>query len=175
MACGSDPLDANAGPSAGSANNTTTVPPTNAASAVTVATAGTAYAPAGSVVYTRATTTTMLASASTTAATPPTGDTVAVTEDDNGKTFTLRKGQHLVVTLDDGSSIWSEPDTDNSAVLIRTAVSANPSATHVTASFDANSPGQARVSASKDLPCRNAQPPCMAPTQLWQITVNVIG
>jgi hypothetical protein len=53
-------------------------------------------------------------------------------------------------------------------------VSANPSATHVTAAFDAKAPGQAHVSASKDLPCRNAQPPCMVPTYLWQITVNVV-
>ena len=175
VACGSDPSDVNAGPSPGSANDTTTVPPTTATSAGTLATAGTAYAPAGSVVYPKATTATTNASASATAVTPPTGDTVSATEEDIGRTFTLRKGQHLVVTLDDGSSIWSEPSSDNSAVLNRTAMSANPSATHVTASFDATSPGQAHVSASKDLPCRNAQPPCMAPTQLWQITVNVIA
>jgi hypothetical protein len=148
---------------------TNVIPPTT--SAAVSASAGTAYAPPASVVYPKATTST--ASHPTTTATAPAGDTVMVTEEDNGKTFTLRPGQHLVVTLDDSSSIWSDPETDNAAVLSRTAVSANPSATHVTASFDAKSAGQAHVSASKDLPCRNAQPPCMAPTQLWQITVTV--
>jgi hypothetical protein len=104
---------------------------------------------------------------------PATGDTVNVTQDDDGKTFTLRPGQHLVVTLDDSAWQWSDPDTDNAKVLARTAVSANPSATHVTASFDAKSAGQAHVSASKDAPCRKAQPPCMTPTYLWQVTINV--
>ena len=139
------------------------------------ATAGTAYAPPASVVNPKPGTS--APQNPTTTATAPAGDTLSVTDEDNGKTFTLRKGQHLVVTLDDGSSIWSDPDSDNGVVLTRTAVSANPSATHVTASFDAKAAGQAHVSASKDLPCRNAQPPCMAmaPTQLWQITVNVIG
>lgn len=148
---------------------TTGIPPTT--TRAVNATAGTAYAPPASVVYPNPTTST--APRPTTTASAPAGDTLTVTADDNGKTFTLRNGQHLVVTLDDGSSIWSDPDTDNSAVLPRTAVSANPSATRVTASFDAKSAGQARVTASKDLPCRNAQPPCMAPTQLWQITVTV--
>ena len=119
-------------------------------------------------------TSTTLPHTSTTTTPPSTGDTVSVTQADDGKTFTLRRGQHLVVTLDDPSWQWSEPDTDKPSVLARTAVSANPSSTHVTASFDAEGAGQAHVSASKDAPCRNAQPPCMVPTYLWQITVNVV-
>ena len=168
---GTTPSADEAIPSTDQTTTTNVIPPTTIGPVG--ATAGTAYAPPASVVYPRPTTS--AAPYPTTTATAPAGDTVTVTDEDNGKTFTLRKGQHLVVTLDDGSSIWSDPDTDNSAVLPRTAVSANPSATRVTASFDATSTGQAHVSASKDLPCRNAQPPCMAPTQLWQITVNVTG
>jgi len=110
----------------------------------------------------------------TTTAPPATSDTVTVTQDDNGKTVTLRAGQHLVVSLTDASWQWSEPDTDNGSVLTRTAVSANPSSSHVTASFDAKKAGQAHVSATKDAPCRTSQPPCMVPTYMWQVTVNVI-
>lgn len=130
------------------------------------------HAPLGSVVQP-----TLMTSAPppSTTATAPVDDTVTVSDEDNGTTFTLRIGQPLVVAFDDGSSIWSDPDTDNSSVLTRTAVSVDPSATRVVASFDAKSVGQAHASASKDLPCRDAQPPCLAPTQLWQVTVNVIG
>ncbi len=168
--------DAGGGPPAGSVSDdtTTTTPaatsPPHAASGSTIPPSGTGYSPPGSVMYPSATTT---APQPTTTSPPATGETVSVTQDDNGKTFTLRPGQHLVVTLNESGYIWSEPDTDNSAVLTRTAVSANPSSDRVTASFDAKKSGQAHVSASKDLPCRNASPPCMAPTQLWQITVNV--
>jgi hypothetical protein len=145
---------------------------TTATAAAARATSRTGYAPRGSVVQPTPMT---LAPPLSTTATAPADDTVTVTDEDNGKTFTLRMGQPLVVALDNSSSIWSDPDTDNSSVLTRTAVSVNPSATRVVASFDAKSVGQAHVSASKDQPCRNAQPPCMAPTQLWQVTVNVIG
>jgi hypothetical protein len=136
-------------------------------------TAGTAYAPPASVVYPTATTSEPPPGPTTTS-TIASGDNVAIGSDDNGKTFTVRKGQHLTVTLDDGGSIWSEPDTDNSAVVRRTAVSANPSSSHVTASFLAESAGQAHVSASRDAACRAANPPCMVPTQLWQVTINVV-
>ncbi|MGI8662174.1 MAG: hypothetical protein ACR2LQ_03065 [Acidimicrobiales bacterium] len=101
------------------------------------------------------------------------GDTVTVTQDDNGKTYTLQPGQHLVVSLTAPGWTWSAPDTDNAKALARTAVSANPSADHVTASFDAKTTGEAHVSASKDAACRQSSPPCMVPTYLWQITVNV--
>lgn len=144
-----------------------------AAAGATIAPTGTVYAPPASVVYPPSTTTT-IRGATTTTSPPADGDTVTVTQDDNGKTVTLRRGQHLVVTLDDSAWEWSSPDTDSASVLERTAVSANPSSTHVTAAFDAKSAGQAHVSASKDAPCRRAQPPCMVPTYLWQITVNVV-
>ena len=139
----------------------------------TVALSGTAYAPPTTMVS-PSTTNTTAHNGSTTTTPPTSGDTVTVTQADDGKTFTLSRGQHLVVTLDDPSWQWSDPDTDNAKVLARTAVSANPSSTHVTASFDAKTNGQAHVSASKDAPCRYAQPPCMVPTYLWQITVNVV-
>ncbi|HZN14758.1 MAG TPA: hypothetical protein VFB78_10850 [Acidimicrobiales bacterium] len=160
-------------PSAVGASTSAVPPPATSISGSTVP-SGTGYSPPGSVVYPavttipptpRPTTTTTQAGSS--------GDTVTVTQDDNGKTFTLRPGEHLVVSLTDASWTWSEPDTDNATVLERTAVSANPSATHVTASFAAKIAGQAHVSASKDAPCRQSQPPCMVPTYLWQITVNV--
>ncbi|MBA3653453.1 MAG: hypothetical protein H0W70_04595 [Actinobacteria bacterium] len=156
------------GPPVGSVNGEQTTTTRGA----TVSPSGTAYAPPASVVYPSATTVAP-PRATTTSAPPSTNDTVMVSQDDNGKTFTLRPGQHLVVSLSDPGWRWSEPDTDNSTVLARTAVSANPGSDHVTASFDAKKTGQAHVSASKDAPCRAANPPCMTPTYLWQITVNV--
>ena len=144
-------------------------PPTSADS---IAPSGTAYAPPASTVRPSSTTTTRRPGTTTTAP-PAAGDTITVTQDDNGKTFTLLKGQHLIVTLDDPSWEWSDPDTDNASVLERTAVSANPSSTHVAASFVAKAAGQAQVGASKDAPCRRSTPPCMVPTFLWQITINV--
>jgi hypothetical protein len=156
------------GPPVGSVNGQ----PATTTSVATISPSATAYSSPGSVVYPSATTVAP-PRATTTTAPPSTGDTVMVNQDDNGKTFTLRPGQHLVVSLSDASWQWSEPDTDNGAVLARTAVSANPGSDHVTASFDAKKSGQAHVSASKDAPCRTSNPPCMVPTYLWQITVNV--
>ena len=159
-------LDGVASP-AGTATSTT-------AANGSVAPSGTAFAPPPSTVLPLPSTTTTVRHGSTTTTAPTSDDTVSVTQADDGKTFTLRRGQHLVVTLDDESWQWSDPDTDNASVLKRTAVSANPSSTHVTASFDATAVGQAHVSASKDAPCRNSQPPCMVPTYLWQVTVSVV-
>jgi hypothetical protein len=150
-----------------------TTVPGPATSAATIPPSGTAVAPPASVVHPPPTTRPAPA-ATTTTAPAPADDTVTVTAADNGKTFTLRRGQHLVVSLSESGWIWSDPDTDNAAVLKRTAVSANPSSDHVTASFDALTAGQAHVSASKDAPCRQSQPPCMVPTYLWQVTINVV-
>lgn len=178
------PATGGAVPDLGAATDafTSTTPPTattndplaqtTATAAAVGATSRTGHALRGRVVQPTPMT---LAPPLSTTATAPADDTVTGTDEDNGTTFTLRMGQPLVVALDDGSSIWSDPDTDNSNVLTRTAVSVDPSATRVVASFDAKSVGQAHVSASRDQPCRDAQPPCMAPTQLWQVTVNVIG
>jgi hypothetical protein len=105
---------------------------------------------------------------------PPTTGDIVVTQADGGKTFTLHRGQRLVVNLSESGYIYSEPDTDNPTALPRLSGSADPSTGAATATFKGNGVGQAHVSASKDLPCRNSNPPCMAPTQLWQITVNVV-
>jgi hypothetical protein len=158
----------------GAGSTTTTGAGGTASSTGPVASAGTAYAPPGSISHPSPTTTRATTPATTATSQPSSTGTVTVTQDDNGKTFTLHRGQHLVVSLSAPGWEWSEPDTDNAAVLQRVAVSANPASDQVTASFDAKTAGQAHVSAAKDAPCRKAQPPCMVPTYLWQITVNVV-
>lgn len=138
----------------------------------TIAPSGTAYSPPPSVVYPGTT------PPSTTPSTVPPNpsDTVTVTQDDEGKTVTLRVGQHLVVQLQAPSGqYWSSaPDTSDASILRRESTSANPSSDRVTASFVGQKAGHAQVSAAEDATCRQSTPACMTPTRLWQIQVDVI-
>jgi hypothetical protein len=98
--------------------------------------------------------------------------TVVVTEADSGKSYTLLKGDRLVVQLHDSSYEWTEPASSNDTVLHRTGGSGGTSAS---ATFSATAPGSADVTSTGDLPCRKATPPCMAPSRLFQVSVTVVG
>lgn len=173
-ACGTPAPSARLAASGTTVLATTSTSLDGTASGQTIAPSGTAYAPP-------ATTTKPHPSTTTTPTTPPTvppnpGDTVTVTQDDAGKTVTLRVGQHLVVQLQAPSGqYWSSaPDTSDALVLARESTSANASSDRVTSSFTGKKAGHAQVSAAEDATCRQSTPACMTPTRLWQIQVDVI-
>ena len=109
---------------------------------------------------------------------PPPPGTAVVNEADNGKSYTVVRGQHLEVQLSN-DNVWTEPDTSNAAVATRTSGSTNSDGS-AQAVFVAAGDGQAIVSAdgrSHPLPCETATPRCMVPDHIvhFQVTVNVVG
>ena len=138
-----------------------------------VGASGSGSSPPASVVHPNDTTTTRPGSTTTTA--PATTGDVVVTQDDAGKTFDLRVGQRLIVNLQ-GSGGWdyTEPASDDSAVLARLSGGADASTGDATATFRGQAVGQAHATWTKDPPCRKANPPCMPPTALFEVTVNVV-
>jgi hypothetical protein len=161
----------------GSGMTTTLMPPTTRRgdpSTGTAATGWTAYPSPATTVAPGPPGTTRTTNTVTTVGPPPGGD-VVVTQDDRGKTISLRKGQRLTVNLQAESGWhWSSgPDSDNETVLKRESMSANPSSDRISAGFLGQESGTAHVSATKDANCRRSTPPCMVPSELWEITVNV--
>ena len=104
---------------------------------------------------------------------PPGPAPAVVTEADNGKSYTLHRGDTLEVRLSGGTYHWSTPMSSNEAVLRRTAVAAGTADGGAWASFVAQADGQADVTSTGDPPCRQSTPPCMAPSQLFQVSFRV--
>jgi hypothetical protein len=105
--------------------------------------------------------------------TPPSSDFTRANADDNGKTFTMHRGERLFVELQPESGwVWSEPDTDNASVLLRTEHRQSTTG-YSAAIFLAQTTGQAHVTAFEDARCRQSQPACMVPTKSYEITINV--
>ena len=100
--------------------------------------------------------------------------TFTVTEADSGKSYTLHRGDRLVVQLSGSSLDWTEPASSNDAVLHRTSGSVGTDGS-AQATFSANAQGQADVTSTGDPPCRKSSPPCMAPSMLFQVSVTVVG
>ncbi len=103
-----------------------------------------------------------------TALTPP--RTIDVTQADSGRSFSLTRGDRLVVQLS-GPAIytWTEPVSSNPAVLKRTVdSSANPALT----TFIAEKIGKARVTAVGNPKC---YPQCLMPSRLFTIIASVVG
>lgn len=104
---------------------------------------------------------------------------VVVTEADNGKAFTLHRGDQGIQVELANDNVWTEPDTSNASVATRTSGSTNSDGS-AQATFLATGDGQAIVSAdgrSHPQPCETATPPCMVPDHIvhFQVTVNVVG
>jgi hypothetical protein len=108
----------------------------------------------------------------TTTSPPGQQHTVTVTEADSGKSYTLRRGDRLVVQLNGNGYEWTEPASSNDTVLHRTSGS---SGTTATGTFSAVGPGTADVTSTGDAPCRRSTPPCMVPSRLFQVSVTVAG
>jgi len=104
---------------------------------------------------------------------------MVVTEADNGKTFTLHRGDQGILVQLSNDNVWTEPQASSSQVLTRTDGSTNSDGS-AQATFVAAGDGQATVTAdgrSHPLPCQTANPPCMVPDHIvhFQVTVNVVG
>jgi hypothetical protein len=120
---------------------------------------------------TRPGTTTGAAPSTTTTTHPgPATGTTTVTEADSGRSYSLHRGDRLVVNLS-GPAIytWTEPASSNGAVLARASGSSGATASAV---FVAAVDGPASVSAT-DSP--NCYPQCLPPTRLFQVNVSVTG
>jgi len=104
---------------------------------------------------------------------------MVITEADNGKTFTLHRGDQGIEVQLSNDNVWTEPQASSAQVLTRTDGSTNSDGS-ARATFMATGDGQATVSAngtSHPLPCETANPPCMVPDHIvhFQVTVNVVG
>ena len=102
-----------------------------------------------------------------------------VTEADNGKTFTLHRGDQGIQVELANDNVWTEPDTSNASVATRTSGSTSPDGS-AQAAFLAAGDGQAIVSAdgrSHPQACETATPPCVTPDHVvhFQVTVTVAG
>lgn len=113
----------------------------------------------------------------TTAVTTPPGghQTITVTEADDGKSYTLHRGDTLDVGLAGGTYHWTPPMSSDENVLRRTGAASGTADGGTWASFSAQSAGHADVSSTGDPPCRQASPPCMVPSRLFQVHVTVVG
>jgi hypothetical protein len=157
------------GAGAGAVDATSTTARTGGATASTVHVSGTAVAPPA-VIHPGSSTTIR---PGTTTTPTSNGADVVVTQADNGKTVSLQRGQRLRVSLSESGWDYSEPATDNATVLPRVDSHADPSTGAATGTFTGAAAGQAHVSSSKDAPCRKSTPPCMVPSYLFEVTVNV--
>jgi hypothetical protein len=144
------------GPTSTSTTETTAAPPTTLASSGTIDTSP----------------------PSATAPSPPTTTAgtgiVVVSDADDGKSFTLRRGQQMVVRLS-ATDVWTEPASSDARVLARTAASTKPDGS-AEATFVGSADGQAAVTAegrSHPQPCQTAQPPCMVPDHVREFHVDI--
>jgi hypothetical protein len=69
--------------------------------------------------------------------------------------------------------VFSAPASSDGAVLRVLSSSVDPATGGASATMKALRRGRSVITASKDLPCRNSTPPCMAPTQLFRVTIVV--
>ncbi len=96
--------------------------------------------------------------------------TITATLVDSGRSYTVRKGDHLDVDLVGPSNYtWTEPTTSDHGVL--RPVAGTPGST-TTADFLAVGTGHARVSAT-DHP--NCYPQCLAPSRQFGVSASVTG
>jgi hypothetical protein len=110
---------------------------------------------------------------------PPPSGSIVVTNADNGKHYTLVRGQYLVVELDSEGYMWTEPDTSNSGVLPRDGGWTRSDGSAY-GTFKGASTGTADVSSdgrSIPPPCATATPPCLVPDHIlhFSVSVTVVG
>ena len=92
-----------------------------------------------------------------------------VTMADNGKTLTFKPGQRFVLML--GETYQWTLDINNPAVVSQ--VMGLMPVRGSQGVFEAHQAGQTTLTASGDPLCRSAQPPCMMPSILFEITIVV--
>jgi hypothetical protein len=101
--------------------------------------------------------------------------TITVTEADSRKSYTLQRGDTLVVQLSGSSGYpWTEPSSSNGSVLHHTGGS-TASDGSATATFSASADGQADVSATENATCATSTPRCMIASKAFDVSVTVVG
>ena len=104
--------------------------------------------------------------------TPEVDEQHTATAEDDGKTYTLRVGDGLVILLDgDESFRWSPLVISDTSVLY--GESGDAGGGDQSWKTVGRKAGRVTVSSTQDPACRNATPPCGAPSRSWQITVVV--
>ena len=97
------------------------------------------------------------------------GTVRTVTLDDSGKTVDLRVGQRFLLALGPGWD-WSVAVSDPSVVSRVVNITVLQGAQGV---YEAKRPGRTALSAVGDLPCRKSQPPCLAPSRVFEVEILV--
>jgi predicted secreted protein len=96
--------------------------------------------------------------------------TRTLTQAQDGRSYSLRVGDRLIVNLTGASSYsWTPSVSSNQAVLLRRAASSGSS---TTASFVAGSAGKSRITAVDNPKC---SPQCASPSRLFSVSVTVTG
>ncbi len=108
------------------------------------------------------------------AATPtlamPDGGALAIHLNDNGRVISMRPGDTFLLDLGMDTYDWTV-EIDNQAVLSRVpGVLVIRGAQGI---YEAQSAGQATLTATGDPLCRQSTPPCGMPSMIFKITVNV--
>ena len=98
-------------------------------------------------------------------------NTLSLTKDDNGKAFTVKRNDYVLLRLDPANgAVWSEPSSAGSA-LTKEATSTLEGV--LTTSFTASAPGTATITASASPVCTTASPPCLAASTGFTVTITV--
>ena len=93
---------------------------------------------------------------------------------DNGATVRLSTGQSVTVVLSPHSAFsWHVPAVTGTAVRRTSASGGYPGRAPARATFQAERPGRAVLSAVNDTACLHSQPACLPPQQSWQVVVFV--
>lgn len=101
-------------------------------------------------------------------------NTLRLTMADNGKTVTIKVGDEILLYLegnvDQPERLWSVQISDQNVLSRVMGIMVIKGAQGL---FKAHQASTTTLSATGDLPCRTAQPPCMAPSIAFQVTVVV--
>jgi hypothetical protein len=103
----------------------------------------------------------------TPSATPGSGRIVTIADD--GQIIALRVGDSFLLQLGDAWN-WNVTVADQSIVSRKIGVMVIRGAQGI---YVAHKAGQTILTAVGDLPCRSAQPPCAAPSRIFQVTIVV--
>jgi hypothetical protein len=106
---------------------------------------------------------------------PPPPGSIIVNNADNGKSYVLTPGQHLVVQLQPEGYTWTEPASSNSSALPRDSGRTWNDGS-ASATFQASALGNADVTSegrSIPPPCATATPRCMVPDHVMEFKISV--
>ena len=102
---------------------------------------------------------------------PPAPGEQTFTTADQGRTVTLHVGDQFTLALDAGY-LWSVSISDETLLQKMTEEVAGKGGAY-RGQFRALEPGQVELTAGGDPLCLQANPPCMMPSQLFRLIINI--